>query len=193
MKEWLDKQSKGSVVYVAFGSEAKPSQAEVTEIALGLELSELPFFWALRMQCCLADIDIVELPDGFEDKMKGCRVVWTSWAPQLKILSHDSVGEFLSHSGWSLMVEAIQFEKALILLTFLVEQGLISGLLEDKKMAYSVPRDKRDGWFTRDSVAKSLRLMVEKAGQIYKEQVKEMKRLFLDRNVHTTTYKSFRD
>ncbi|XP_028116937.1 UDP-glycosyltransferase 91A1-like [Camellia sinensis] len=75
MKEWLDKQSKGSVVYVAFGSEAKPSQAEVTEIALGLELSELPFFRALRMRCCLVDIDIVELPDGFEDKMKGCRVV----------------------------------------------------------------------------------------------------------------------
>ncbi|CAL5323730.1 unnamed protein product [Camellia sinensis] len=77
--------------------------------------------------------------------MKGCGMVWMSWAPQLKILSHDSVGGFLSHSRWSLMVEAIQFEKALILLTFLAKQGMISRLLEDKKMAYSVPRDKRDG------------------------------------------------
>ncbi|XP_028087822.1 UDP-glycosyltransferase 91A1-like [Camellia sinensis] len=142
MKEWLDKQSKGSMVYVAFESEAKLSQAEVTEIALGLELSKLPFFWALRMRCCLADTDVVVLPDGFEDKMKGRGVVWMSWAPQLKILSHDSVGGFLSHSGWSLMVEAMQFEKALILLIFLAEQGLISGLIEDKKMSYSVPRDK---------------------------------------------------
>ncbi|CAL5323731.1 unnamed protein product [Camellia sinensis] len=184
MKEWLDKQSKGSVVYVAFGSEAKPSQAEVTEIALGLELSKLPFFWALRTQRGLGDTDVVELPDGFEDRMKGRGVVWTSWVPQLEILSHDSVGGFLSHSGWSSVVEAIQFEKALILLTFLAEQGLNARLLEEKKMGYSVPRDEKDGWFTRDSVAESLRLvMVETEGKIYRERIKKMKGLFVDRNV----------
>ncbi|CAL5330134.1 unnamed protein product [Camellia sinensis] len=184
MKEWLDKQSKGSVVYVAFGSEAKPSQAEVTEIALGLELSKLPFFWALKMRLGLADTDVVELPDGFEDRMKGRGVVWTSWVPQLKILSHDSVGGFLSHSGWTSVVEAIQFEKALILLTFLAEQGLNARLLEEKKMGYAVPRDEQDGWFTRDSVAESLRLvMVETEGKIYRERIKEMKRLFVDKNV----------
>ncbi|CAL5365140.1 unnamed protein product [Camellia sinensis] len=184
MKEWLDKQSKGSVVYVAFGSEAKPSQAEVTEIALGLELSKLPFFWALRTRRGLADTDVVELPDGFEDRMKGRGVVWTSWVPQLKILSHDSVGGFLSHSAWSPVVEAIQFEKALILLTFLAEQGLNARLLEEKKMGYSVPRYEQDGWFTRDSVSESLRLvMVEIEGKIYRERIKEMKGLFVDRNV----------
>ncbi|KAB5573020.1 hypothetical protein DKX38_000214 [Salix brachista] len=44
MKDWLDKQEKGSVVYVAFGSEAKPSQVELTEIALGEEnrVSNIP-------------------------------------------------------------------------------------------------------------------------------------------------------
>lgn len=51
MREWLDKQSRGTVVYLAFGCEAKPSQEEVREIALGLEKSELPFFWILRTQC----------------------------------------------------------------------------------------------------------------------------------------------
>ncbi|KAM7529301.1 hypothetical protein LguiB_032711 [Lonicera macranthoides] len=43
-KKLLDKQEKGSVVYVVFGSEAKPSQNEVNEIALGLESSGLPFY-----------------------------------------------------------------------------------------------------------------------------------------------------
>ncbi|GMY12076.1 UDP-glycosyltransferase 91A1-like [Fagus crenata] len=65
MKEWLDKQPKSSVVYVAFGSEAKPSQEEVTEIALGLEQSELPFFWVLRT------LGLSELPEGFEERTKG--------------------------------------------------------------------------------------------------------------------------
>ncbi|KAA8546691.1 hypothetical protein F0562_003078 [Nyssa sinensis] len=183
MKQWLDKQVKASVVYVAFGSEAKPSQAELTEIALGLELSGLPFFWILRERRGLADTELIELPDGFEERTKGRGMVWTSWAPQLKILSHNSVGGFLTHSGWTSVVEALQFERALILLTFLADQGLNARVLEEKKMGYSIPRDERDGSFTRDSVADSLRMvMVEEKGKIYRDKAKEMSKLFGDRD-----------
>uniref|UniRef100_A0A5B6ZJE2 Putative UGTPg33 n=1 Tax=Davidia involucrata TaxID=16924 RepID=A0A5B6ZJE2_DAVIN len=183
MKQWLDMQVKGSVVYVAFGSEAKPSQAELTEIALGLELSELPFFWVLRKQRGLADTELIELPDGFEDRTKGRGLVCTSWAPQLKILSHDSVGGFLTHSGLGSVVEGLQCARALILLTFLAEQGLNARLLEEKKMAYSIPRDERDGSFTRDSVSESLRLvMVREEGKTYRDKAKEMSGLFGDRD-----------
>ncbi|KAJ8543987.1 hypothetical protein K7X08_025605 [Anisodus acutangulus] len=182
IKAWLDKQEKGKVVYVAFGSEAKPSQNELTEISLGLELSGLPFFWILRTKRGDSDDEMIQLPEGFEDRTKGKGVVCTSWAPQLKILSHDSVGGFLTHSGWSSVVEAIQFEKPLVLLTFLADQGINARLLEEKKMAHSVPRDDRDGSFTCDSVAESLRLvLVEKEGEIYREKVKEVKKLFCDK------------
>ncbi|KAI3435137.1 uncharacterized protein J3R85_006364 [Psidium guajava] len=107
IKEWLDAQRKGTVVYVAFGSESKPSQTELTEIALGLELSGLPFFWVLKTRLGSADTESVVLPDGFEERVKGRGVVWDSWVPQLKILAHDSVGGFLTHGGWNSAVEAL--------------------------------------------------------------------------------------
>ncbi|TQE01262.1 hypothetical protein C1H46_013169 [Malus baccata] len=46
--EWLDTQETRSVVFVGFGSECKLSKERVFEIAHGLELSGLPFLWALR-------------------------------------------------------------------------------------------------------------------------------------------------
>lgn len=184
MKVWLDKQEKGSVVYVAFGSEAKPSQVELTEIALGLELSGLPFFWVLRTRRGLTDNEVIKLPEGFEDRTRGRGLVFTSWVPQLKILAHDSVGGFLTHSGWSSLVEALQHERALILLSFLAEQGLNSRVFEEKKIGYPIPRDESDGSFTRDSVAESLRLvMVKEEGKIYREKAKEMKGLFGNKDI----------
>ncbi|GFY94095.1 UDP-Glycosyltransferase superfamily protein [Actinidia rufa] len=146
MKEWLDKQGKESVVYIAFGSEAELSQEELTEVALGLELSELPFFWVLRKRS-----NEIKLPDGFEERTKGRGLVWTSWAPQPRILSHDS--------------------------------GINARVLEEKKMGYEIPRDERVGSFTRNLVAESIRLvMVEEAGKIYRNSVKDMSRLFGDRD-----------
>ncbi|KAF7831014.1 UDP-glycosyltransferase 91A1-like [Senna tora] len=183
VKDWLEKQRRGTVVYVAFGSEAKPSLEEVREIALGLEKSGLPFFWVLRTQRGPYDEDVLKLPDGFEDRTRGRGVVCTSWAPQLKILAHESVGGFLTHSGWSSVVEAIQNEKPLVLLTCLVE-ALNAKLLEEKKMGHSIPRDERDGSFTSESVAESLRLvMVEEEGRIYREKIKEVKDLFVNREI----------
>ncbi|KAL6277369.1 hypothetical protein ACE6H2_020970 [Prunus campanulata] len=64
MSKWLDRQPKALVVYVAFGSEAIPSQEEITTIALGLEQSELPFIWVLRT-------NLVKLPEGFEERIGG--------------------------------------------------------------------------------------------------------------------------
>ncbi|KAI3798678.1 hypothetical protein L1987_33956 [Smallanthus sonchifolius] len=99
-KKWLDGQQIGRVVYVALGSEVMVSESDLAELALGLELSGLPFFWALRKPVGSS----VELPDGFLERTRHRGVVWTSWVPQLQILS-QSVGGFLTHCGWGSIVE----------------------------------------------------------------------------------------
>ena len=183
MKEWLDKQASESVVYVAFGSEAKPNQTELTESSLGLEQSQLPFFWVLKLRRGPTDTEVIRLPDGFEERTKGRGIVCTSWAPQLKILSHPSIGGFLSHSGWTSVVEALQLERPLILLTFLADQGLNASFLQEKRMGYLIPRNEQDGSFTREAVAHSLRLVVmEEGGKIYRDKAKEMRGVFGDRD-----------
>ncbi|KAM6563980.1 hypothetical protein CsatB_023978 [Cannabis sativa] len=178
-KEWLDLQPKRSVVYVAFGSEVVLSPNELNEMALGLELSGFPFFWVLR-----GNPGSVELPTGFEDRTRERGIVWRSWAPQLKILGHESIGGFLTHSGWSSVVEALKFGIPLLLLTFTNDQGLNARLLEEKMIGYSVPRDEIDGSFTRESMAKSLKaVMVEEEGKVYREKAKEMSPIFGDMGV----------
>ncbi|KZV35773.1 hydroquinone glucosyltransferase [Dorcoceras hygrometricum] len=43
--KWLDDQPTGSVLYVSFGSGGTLSQAQITELALGLEMSKQRFLW----------------------------------------------------------------------------------------------------------------------------------------------------
>lgn len=68
------------------------------------------------------------------------------------------------------------------MLTFLADQGMNARLLEEKKIAYSIPRNDQDGSFTRDAVAKSLSLvLIEKDSEIYGKNVKEVKDIFCDK------------
>ncbi|KAL6225065.1 hypothetical protein ACLB2K_003917 [Fragaria x ananassa] len=179
IKEWLDRHSKKTVVYVAFGTEAIPTQEEATEIALGLEKSGLPFFWVLRTK---HGEDSVKLPEGFEERNEGRGVVCRSWVPQLKILAHDSFGVFLSHSGWSSVVEALTFGRPLVLFPLSNDQGLNARYFGEKKVGYELPRDEQDGSFTSEAVAESLRMVIEKEeGRVYRETAKELKTLFGDK------------
>ncbi|KAF5463141.1 hypothetical protein F2P56_019080 [Juglans regia] len=175
--EWLDKQEKGLVVYVALGSEVRPSQEDFNELALGLEQSRLPFFWVLRKS---AGGESIELPEGFEERTKGRGIVWMGWAPQFKILGHESVGGFVTHCGWSSVTEAFQYgHVALIMLPLNGDQGLVARFLEEKQAGVEIPKKEEDGSFTRDSVTQTLRLAMKDAkGQIYRDKATEMTTIF---------------
>ncbi|KAM0038914.1 putative soyasaponin III rhamnosyltransferase [Helianthus debilis subsp. tardiflorus] len=181
IKKWLDGQQKGHVVYVALGSEVMMSKTELDELALGLELSGLPFFWALRKPVGSTESNSIELPDGFLERTRDRGVVWTSWVPQLQVLSHESVGGFLTHCGWGSIVEGLMFGHPLIMLPFLVDQGLNARILVDKQVGVEVPRNEEDGSFVKESVAVSVRsVVVDNEGKIYRANAMELSQIFGD-------------
>ena len=139
-----------------------------------------------------SNTEVIQLPDGSKQQTKDRGVVCTTWALQLKMLTHASIGAFLSHFEWSFVVKALHLARPLILLTFLACQGLNANFLQEKEMEYLIPKNGRDGSFTRNSMAHSLSLVVlEEEGKIYRDKVKEMKGVFGDRNRQNEYVDSF--
>ncbi|CAN4089885.1 unnamed protein product [Withania somnifera] len=109
--EWLNKQPPRSVLYVCFGTTTSFSYREIKELAIGLEQSNQKFIWVLR-DADRGDIFTrearrVELPEGFEERVKEVGLVVREWAPQPEILAHSSTGGFMSHCGWNSCIESI--------------------------------------------------------------------------------------
>ncbi|XP_022157619.1 UDP-glycosyltransferase 74F2-like [Momordica charantia] len=99
-RKWLDGRRKASVVFVSFGSFAALSVEEMEELAWGLKQTNYYFLWVVRAK------EEEKLPTKFAEETaeKGLLV---SWCPQLEILSHESIGCFVTHCGWNSTLEAL--------------------------------------------------------------------------------------
>jgi hypothetical protein len=104
--EWLDTQAPGSVLYVSFGSLAAMDSGEFVEVAWGLANSGHPFLWVVRPNLVHDTDTSPQLPDGFEDAVRGRGVV-IRWAPQQEVLAHAAVGGFWTHCGWNSTLESL--------------------------------------------------------------------------------------
>ncbi|KAI3444504.1 hypothetical protein Pfo_001169 [Paulownia fortunei] len=150
---WLDQQKPRSVVFIGFG-----------KIAYGVELSGLPFLWALRKPDGVDHNDLDALPPGFCTRTAAQGVVHVGWAPQREILGHPSVGGSFFHAGWGSVIEAMQYGHALVFLPFIIDQPLNARLLVEKDLGIEVERAE-DGSFTRNDIANALRkAMVSEEG-----------------------------
>ncbi|GLT79679.1 hypothetical protein SLA2020_511590 [Shorea laevis] len=188
--DWLDRQKPKSVVFVGFGSECKLSKETVHEIAYGLELSGLPFLWALRKPNWAVD-DLDALPFGFSDRSHGRGVVQIGWAPQMEILSHPSIGGSLFHSGWGSVIETLQFGHCLVVLPLIIDQPLNARVLVEKGLAVEIERSE-DGSFTREGIAKALKLaMVSEEGERLSIRTKEAAMVFGDQKLHDGYFDRF--
>ncbi|KAJ7530598.1 hypothetical protein O6H91_14G009600 [Diphasiastrum complanatum] len=166
---WLNSKNVGSVLYVSFGSIYSLGMEEITELALGLEASSYAFLWVLRQprsassknnNSLLSDL----LPEGFQSRLKDRCFISSGWAPQLFILSHPSVGAFLTHCGWNSILESISFGVPLIACPKFAEQHLNCRLIVDQlKIGIELSKDHR-GFPSREELETTTRLLMEGEG-----------------------------
>nr|WFP21566.1 CBUGT1 [Helichrysum umbraculigerum] len=110
---WLNEQPESSVVFLCFGSMGSFGEDQIKEIALAIEESGQRFLWSLRRPPSNENKYPKEyenfgevLPEGFLERTSSVGKV-IGWAPQMAVLSHSSVGGFVSHCGWNSTLESI--------------------------------------------------------------------------------------
>lgn len=128
---WLDSRSPESVVFVCFGSHCILNEKQIRAVAVGLEASGHAFIWAIRSlhkEAKPKGTD-VGLPEGFEERTGERGLIIWGYAPQLLILSHPSVGAFLSHCGWNSTLESVSLGVPVITWPMFAEQSFNSMFL----------------------------------------------------------------
>nr|KYP72065.1 Hydroquinone glucosyltransferase [Cajanus cajan] len=168
---WLENQPKNSVLFISFGSGGTLSHDQLNEIAFGLELSGHKFLWVVRVPNKVSssayfvgqkDDPLDYLPRGFLERVKGQGLVVPSWAPQVEVLGHKSTGGFLTHCGWSSVLEGVVHGVPMIAWPLFAEQKMnattICGVL---KVAVRPRVDGESGLVKREEVARVIKVVME--------------------------------
>ncbi|XP_023543159.1 cyanidin-3-O-glucoside 2-O-glucuronosyltransferase-like, partial [Cucurbita pepo subsp. pepo] len=175
-EKWLNKKQDSSCLLVSFGSEFYLSKEDMEEIAYGLELSHVDFIWVVRFPVAgggerKKNVE-EELPKGFLERVRERGMVVEGWVPQAQILKHRTTGGFLSHCGWSSVMESIKFGVPIIAAPMQLDQPLNARLVEWLDVGVVVERD--NGRLRRQEVARVVKeVMVEKMGERVRKKVKE--------------------
>lgn len=168
---WLESQPKRSVLFLCFGSLGLFSEEQLKEIAVGLERSGQRFLWVVRSppskdpsRRFLAppepDLNSL-LPDGFLDRTKERGLMVKSWAPQVAVLNHASVGGFVTHCGWNSVLEAVCAGVPMVAWPLYAEQRFNRVVMvEEMKLAFPM-EESEEGFVTATEVEKRVRELME--------------------------------
>ncbi|XP_073037401.1 cyanidin 3-O-galactoside 2''-O-xylosyltransferase FGGT1-like [Primulina eburnea] len=167
--KWLDQFKPKTAIFCALGSEARLKMDQFQELILGIELSGYPFFAALKPPIG-ADTIQEALPEGFQERTEKIGAVHGGWVQQQMILAHPSVGCFVTHCGSGSLSEAMVSECQLVLIPQMGDQIMNARFMAaDLRVGVEVEKGDDSGLFTKDGVAKAIRLAMDNDSEIGNE------------------------
>ncbi|CAL5345070.1 unnamed protein product [Camellia sinensis] len=168
-KKWLGGFEVKTVIFCSLGSECVLGKEQFQELVLGLELTGMPFFAALKLPLGVEKIEQA-LPEGFQERTGERGVVHGGWVQQPLILAHPSVGCNVTHCGYGSLLEALVTECELVLMPQYGDQIINSRLMSgDLEVGVEVEMGEEDGLFTREGVCKAIRLVMDVDGEVGKK------------------------
>lgn len=168
---WLNTKGPGSVVYVSFGSLVTLGAEQMEELAWGLKKSNNPFIWVVR------ENEKDKLPADFIEETTDNGLV-VSWCSQLQVLSHKTVGCFMSHCGWNSTLEALSLGVPMIAVPQFSDQTTNAKYIQDVwGVGVKVNADEK-GIVKREEIEMRIRQIMEgKAGKDIKRNAERWKEL----------------
>ncbi|XP_027174029.1 anthocyanidin 3-O-glucosyltransferase 2-like [Coffea eugenioides] len=149
---WLNKHAKASVAYISFGTMLTPPPPELVALTEAIQEKQVPYIWSFR-----DDPKLPPLKEFFERTSDIGKVV--PWTPQLEVLAHSSVGVFVTHCGWSSLMESIACGVPMICRPFFGDQKLNRRVIED---VWQIGVGIKGGVFTKDGMLNALDLVLSK-------------------------------
>ncbi|KAJ6740145.1 UDP-GLYCOSYLTRANSFERASE 72E1 [Salix purpurea] len=118
-------------------------------------------------------------PEGFLDRIREVGLLIEDWAPQVEILSHPSVGGFISHCGWNSTLEAITNGVPIIAWPLYAEQRMNAVLLiEELGVAVRPNILASEGVVGRKEIEMMIRtITVDKEATYIRNRVKKLKNI----------------
>ncbi|KAF8391902.1 hypothetical protein HHK36_022242 [Tetracentron sinense] len=172
--EWLNSKPESSVVYVSFGSMSVLSKRQMEELTKGLLESRRPFLWVIRKP--QNGTEETDSNDMEELRREGMIVPWCS---QVEVLSHPSVGCFVTHCGWNSTLESLVAGVPMVGFPQWTDQGTNAKLIEDVwKIGVRVRVNEEEGIVGSDEIKRCLEtVMGEESGEGVRRNAKKWKDL----------------
>eukprot|EP01018_Ginkgo_biloba_P015402 Gb_14886 [translate_table: standard] len=158
--DWLNTKTASTVVYVSFGSVALLSREQNHEIAHGLRDSGHSFLWVIRPTDSNGGSNEEILPEGFLEETRNHGLV-VPWSPQLQVLSHPSVGSFMTHCGWNSTLESLSMGVPTLAVPQWTDQTTNSKYIAEVWKTGLRLNKREDGVVAREEVERCIRKVME--------------------------------
>ncbi|KAL8201684.1 hypothetical protein R6Q57_010831 [Mikania cordata] len=172
--EWMNTKPHGSIVYISFGSIIMLSKKQKEEMANALLEIKRPFLWVIRDKDGDKKDEEDELSRMKELEHLGLIVPWCS---QLEVLSHPSLGCFVTHCGWNSTLESIVCGVPVVAFPHWTDQSTNAKLLEDVWGTGTRVTANKDGVVEEEEIRRCIELVMDgnERGETMKMNAKKFK------------------